>query len=152
MAWKYFIPCLYNIPFSYYWFASRRRTAMAQEWMMISLRTQGTLDIYCLLVTLHYRVVLLCVCMRRNCNLFSAGYLIIMGTLHKFRLLLLFVLGKTRNNNITKGPALYIAHTFDVSIYAEPLCGYIHSQPGFYFAFRKVVGTGGKSLNWVKSE
>jgi hypothetical protein len=57
-------------------------------------------------------------------------------TLHKFRLLLLFLLGKTRNNNITKGSALYI-HTFDVSIYAEPLCGYIHSSRDFIFHFGK---------------
>lgn len=107
---------------------------------MISLRTQGTLDIYCLLVT-HYRVLLCAACGGTAIYARQGTRYLVMGTLHKFRLLLLFVLGKTRNNNITKGSALYTAHsahTFDVSIYAEPLYGYIvHSSRDFIFHFGK---------------
>jgi hypothetical protein len=69
-------------------------------------------------------------------------------TLHKFRLLLLFLLGKTRNNNITKGSALYTAHTFDVSIYAEPLCGYTLYiiAAGILFFISESSWDGGKKL------
>jgi hypothetical protein len=67
-------------------------------------------------------------------------------TLHKFRLLLLFLLGKTRNNNITKGSALYTAHTFDVSIYMLNPCTDIYIAAGILFFISESSWDGGKKL------